>query len=249
VDATVLVAVIASGTALAISLVTFAMNLWAASRSRRAQVLDLVARYRDPLLWASFDLRNRLYSIVENDALRKYYRRGGQDWDYALNYTLFLVSQYLSWVEILRRGIQFLDLGEDARNRQLIELIYEITRTFATSKLDGAALRLERGEQRAIGELMSSATGTRDDPYGCIGYAAFCTRLQNDEQFTAWLQRARTGIEDLAKRETPRTHQLVILQHRLTDLIDFLDPDAVRFPSRLRDRLTLPPPPEDTGES
>ena len=249
-DATVLVAVITSGTALAVSLATFAANLWAAGHSRRAQVLDLVSRYRDPLLWATFDLRNRLYSIVENDALGRAYRQQGyQDWDYAQNYTLFVVCQYLGWVEILRNGIQFLDLGEDARNRRLVELIYEINRTFATSKLDGAVLRVHRGEQRAIGELMSSEPRTRDDPYGCMGYAAFYARLQNDKQFAAWLQGARTCIEDVAKRDSPRTQQLVVLQHQLTDLIDFLDPGAVRFPSRLRDRLALPSKPQVAVES
>jgi len=250
VDATVFVAVMTSGTALAVSLVTFAANLWATARSRRAQVLDLVSRYRDPLLWATFDLRNRLYSIVENDALGRAYRQQGyQDWDYAQNYTLFLVCQYLGWVEIMRNGIQFLDLGKDARNRRLVELIYEITRTFATSSLDGAVLRVHRGEQRAIGELMSSEPGTRNDPYGCMGYAAFCARLQSDEQFAGWLQGARTGIENAAKLDDPRTQQLVVLQHKLTDLIDFLDPGAVRFPSRLRDRLALPSKPPAAVES
>lgn len=41
-------------------------------QARRTQVLDLVARDRDPLLWAAFDLRTMLYSAVELGVLHKY---------------------------------------------------------------------------------------------------------------------------------------------------------------------------------
>jgi hypothetical protein len=240
VDSTVLVAVITAGAALVVSLVSFTTNLWMAQRDRRTKVLDLVARYRDPLLWAAFELRNRLYGIAVRQGLHHSYQQGGQDWEYTRTYTLFAVSQYLGWAEILRRGIQFLDLGEDKRNRELVELIYDITRTFNTDRLEDDALHLPHGAQRAIGELMISLPALRDDPYGCIGYATFCARLQDDERFAAWFERTRTRLEELAKRETPATERLVMLHNRLTDLIDFLDPGGVRFPSRLRERLNPP---------
>lgn len=50
----VFVAVITSGTAMAVSLAGFALNLWVAGRTRRTQTLGLMARYRDPMLWATF---------------------------------------------------------------------------------------------------------------------------------------------------------------------------------------------------
>jgi hypothetical protein len=242
VDTTVLIAVLTSGTALVVSLMSFAANLWTVQRDRRTKVLDLVARYRDPLLWAAFELRNRLYGIIGRKGLSQAHQRGGHDWKLAQDYTLFVVSQYLGWVEILRQGIQFLDLGEDRRNRDLVEIIYDITRTFATAKLDGDTLHLPRGEQRAIGELVISLPAQRDDLFGCIGYATFCARLEDDERFAAWFMRTRAQLKQLAMSETNATERLVTLHNRLTDLIDFLDPDAVRFPSRLREHLNPPPP-------
>ena len=98
--------------------------------------------------------------------------------------------------------------------------------------------------QRAIGELMISVPVTGDDSFDCIGYATFCTRLQSDAQFAAWLRRVEPGLKGLASCEGHRTKRLVELHSRLTDLVEFLDEKAVRFPSRLRDRLELPPPPE-----
>lgn len=69
---------------------------------------------------------------------------------------------------IPRRGIQFLDLGDDERNRQLVQLTHGITRAFARSSMDDAAIRLYRGEQRAIGELMISTDRVRQPHTGWI---------------------------------------------------------------------------------
>jgi NACHT N-terminal Helical domain 7 len=39
---------------------------------------------------------------------------------YATRYTLFAFAEFLCWMDILRQGISFLDLGDDARNRKLM---------------------------------------------------------------------------------------------------------------------------------
>jgi hypothetical protein len=41
----------------------------------------------------------------------------------ARNNTMFVVAEYLGWVEILRRGIQFLDLGSEADNRAVVTCV------------------------------------------------------------------------------------------------------------------------------
>jgi hypothetical protein len=218
------------------------MNLLLARHARRAQSLDIVARYRDPLLWAAFDLRSRLFNIVAKDFL-SLCRADQDEWNYAQTNTLYVISEYLGWVEILRRGVQFLDLGDDTQNRRLVDLFRGIDRAFSSAKLKDRALRLHRGEQRAIGELMISTGPTKPDGPECIGYATFSARLEEDARFASWFKRLRADIEDLSCRDVPRTERLVDLQNRLMDLIDFLDPDSVRFPSRRRDRLYHEPPP------
>jgi hypothetical protein len=241
-SSSVVVALITGAAAMLVSLASFTMNIWLAGRARRAQTLDLVARYRDPLLWAAFDLRSRLFNIVAKDFLRVC-REGDEDeWNYAQTSTLFVIAEYLGWVEILRRSVQFLDLGDDSRNRRLVSLFRSVDRAFSSVKLNDAALRLHRGEQRAIGELMLSSGRAQLDGPECIGYATFCARLEENERFASWFKRLRLSIEDLAARDVARTERLVDLQNRLMDLIDFLDPDAVRFPSRRRDRLFMEPP-------
>jgi hypothetical protein len=240
-DSAVLVALIASVTAVSVSSVGVVLNLWVSRRIRRAQTLDLMARYRDPLLWAAFDLRSRLFNIVAKDFMRKCRDDGADEWRYAQQSTLFLLAEYLGWVEILRRGVRFLDLGDDSRNRTLVDLFHRVDRAFASLTLQDGVLRLHRGDQRAIGELMIT-DGTTSGERECIGYATFCLRLARDEDFGSWFEKLLRDIEVLADRADPRTERLVDLQNRLMDLIDFLDPHAIRFPSRRRDRLAEHPP-------
>jgi hypothetical protein len=82
----------------------------------------LMARYRDPLLRAAFDLQSRLYNILEQDFLRAYYRhRDAHVREYACENTLYVLAEYLGWVEIVRREVSFLDLGDEHRSRELNE--------------------------------------------------------------------------------------------------------------------------------
>lgn len=237
VDSSVSVAIITSGTALAVSLGGVGVNVLSATRVRRAQTMDVMARYRDPLLWAAFELRRRTYGIAAKDLLRRSLATGGRDWEYAQTNTMFVIAQYLCWVEILRRGIRFLDLGDDAQNRRLVQLIHNITGSFAAMGFTDDTLRLYRGDQRAIGESMILPAGLQDEDYECLGYAAFTRRLRSDPEFAHWFEPLRAGIAALAEADSPRTDRLAALHNQISDLVDFLDPHAVRFPSQQRDRL------------
>ncbi|MBD0741689.1 hypothetical protein [Streptomyces sp. CBMA152] len=87
---------------------------------------------------------------------------------------------------------------------------------------------------------MTLVPGTRDEPADCIGFTTFQHRLAADPEFAGWIRPVREGIEKLAELESARTERVVVLQNRLSELIEFLDLKQVRFPSRLRDRLVLP---------
>jgi hypothetical protein len=82
---------------------------------------QVVSRYRDPLLGAAFDLQSRIYNILIL-GFSGYLSSGDEgEKSYAVNSTLFLIAQYFGWTEALRRGVQFLDLGEVERSRELVK--------------------------------------------------------------------------------------------------------------------------------
>ena len=203
------------------------------ARTRDEAREDVMSRYRDPLLWAAFDLQARVFNFARGPEafLTLCYERGTpRERHYALRNTLFVFAEYLGWVEILRRRVQFLDLGDRADNRRLVELLDSISTAFNHG---GSSFRLFRGEQRAIGE---SVIVPDHDSDTCIGYAEFSRRLDDDPTFAAWFAGLSTDIRDFAASPVPH-ERLFRLQHALIDLIDFLDPDVERFPSHIRDRL------------
>ncbi|MFF5961459.1 hypothetical protein [Streptomyces luteogriseus] len=192
---------------------------------------DAMSRFRDPLLWAAFDFQSRLFNIVSGHFLRVYFTEP-HDRQYAIRSTLHVFAEYLGWVEILRRRIYFLDLGNKEANRQIVALLTRIGTVLNGDSYPDRHFQLFRSDQRAIGELVMSKG--RDD---CMGYAEFCERLESDLEFSGWFVPLSNSIEELAV--LPGRHpRLVDLQVALMDLIDFLDPEQERFPQKRRFRTT-----------
>ncbi|ANY08409.1 hypothetical protein [Pseudonocardia sp. HH130630-07] len=193
-----------------------------AERDRRDRIADLVAAYRNPLLRAAYDLQSRIYNIHGGF-------RGSRDPEYFTVSTVYVIAEFLGWLEIIRRETQFLDLGEAAASGRLKAQLDLIQGTLAsTSRRRAGQLYLYRGEQRAIGELMIV---TLDDPMHtgvrstCLGLAEFAERIA-ELRYTRWLRRLQDRVADLQPADLDR---LTVMQHDLIDLIDMLDPDRVRF--------------------
>jgi hypothetical protein len=197
--------------------------------SREAKAEALLAKYRDPMLAAAHSLQCRFFSIVQLGFLRIYYNKTDRDKQYARNHTLYAIAEYLGWVEVVRREVQFLDLGDVESTRRLQELLHEISAGLVT---DGIPLnfRLFSGYQRAIGELMLTERNRGEGTFfDCIGFAEFSHRIANCE-FSAWFETLTDSIEAAATSRDPDYSRLILVQHNLIDLIDFLDPGCVRIP-------------------
>ncbi len=245
----VVVALITGAAAFAVSLASFPLNRLINQRARRAQTQDLMGRYRDPLLWSVHDLRSRVRTILDEDFLGRYLVNA-QDAiltsgdvfmrPYARRHTMFVLAQYLGWVEVLRRDVGFLDLGNRHRNRKLVELLSTIRRVLFAVDLD-PAFHVPIGQQRAVGELMIEPQRTTPGQGQCIGFATFCLRLDNDRDFAVWFDRIEAGIVGYAQHPEQGCNRLVELNARLSDLIEFLDPDLTRFPLRHEERSRYMP--------
>lgn len=202
---------------------------------RREASEDLVRRYREPLLLAAFDLQARICNIVQDDFLGRHLGSADPaEQQYARASTLYRVGDYFGWTEILRRGLQFLDLGDDRRTRELAGLLAQVSRTFSDTGLYPAgAFRLFRDEQRALGEIMlEPAAGERQ--YQCIGYATFTERLEADPAFARWFGRLGSDAVALAAPAPGQLDRLISVQHALLGVIEFLDPGGLRFPMERR---------------
>lgn len=185
---------------------------------------EVLAKYREPLVQAAFELQSRLYNITRQGLLNNFYVHGNErDRAYTVENTLYVLAQYLAWTEIIRHEVQFLDLGEVEGTRKLAKL-QEHIRVILLSTRYGNVFRVFRGEQRAIGELMVVA---QDHVDTCIGYAAFVAK--RDESFRSWFEPLRQSVDTLATDLKSDNGRLVALQHALIELIEYLDPERIRF--------------------
>ncbi|HEY9602831.1 MAG TPA: hypothetical protein V6C85_14555 [Allocoleopsis sp.] len=123
------------------------------AESREAQTAALISKYRDPLLRSAIDLQSRFWNIHHNNILQRSNPRALSEQDYLIYNTLYVIAEYLGWVEILRREVQFLDFGDFEMTRRLTELFVNVTQAFNTHRLE-PTLQIFNGEQRAIGEIM-----------------------------------------------------------------------------------------------
>jgi len=194
-----------------------------AEKNRAAEASRVIARYRDPLLRSAYDLQSRIYNAYRPGGFR-----GGRDPEYFRLNTLFLFAEFLAWLEIIRRDIQFLDLGAVEETKMLSRALQQVQDQIAATRGSHDELYLYRGQQRAIGELMmvpvegQTVGGPR---YECMGYAAFVA-AQNASAFAHWFTRLGEAISKVPQRQPER---LVRVQRALIDLIDFLDPQHERF--------------------
>lgn len=235
------------------AIVAGVMTTWSAQRSRKLehaleaerrreskaeQTEEVISRYREPLLLAAQSLQGRLYNGVVGGYLEKYLHCGDLDEErYARDFTVYVYAEYLCWVEIIRRELRFLDLGNEQRNRMFNDHLQAVGNTFSSQRIPHGHFRLFRGQQRAIGELMMVVNGNgRAD---CMTYPAFCAQLDKDEEFERWFNRLRADVDAIAAHDVMGNTRLVHAQRALIDVIDFLDPDQVRISA---DRTKLPDP-------
>jgi hypothetical protein len=232
VDSSVVIALIA----LAGGIIGGCISIYGQSRlaklTARREADGVLARYREPLVGAAYELQGRLYNIIKLGFLGKYYVNGDEAQKrYAVENTLYVVAQYFGWSEILRREIQFLSFGDTERTRLVAERQRRLVELFQSDDDElGRPFLVWRGEQRAIGELMVSRDG---DDVQCLGYASFVKR--QDPEFRSWLERLETEIDELATgHHNPR---LAALQHALVDLVRELDPKRLRYPDEALEKV------------
>jgi hypothetical protein len=219
--ASVIGAVVSLTAAIGAAAVAGYFTYWSDRRKRHAEVVASINKYRDPLLIAAVILHHRLARVLAEknmaggdedgrgspDGHANFYDHGVEKQDsYYVAHTAFLVGQFLAWLYILRLDAQFLNLQRADEGRSLEKVFYQIEK--AWSNQDSRDFALWRGEQSAIGELMTITS--KDGQHSCMGYAAFYIKWRNEEDFSRWFGNFR------------RLHQIWSMpdgQKRLKELI------------------------------
>jgi hypothetical protein len=190
-----------------------------------------ISSFSEPLARSAYDLQSRLYNILRQSLVNIYLVRGNdRERSYVINNTVFLIGQYLCWTELVRREIQFIDLGESSRTRELLRLQDSIYAQWGTDR-QPPLLRIFAGEQRAIGEALIQAGAHGRE---CMGYGEFLKAF--DTGVNPLIDALRADVMSLDSGLPQATERLTILQHALIDLLEMLDPAYLRFPGDRRSK-------------
>jgi hypothetical protein len=226
------------------ALVAVLLNRRAVIRDRQLTADELAGRYRVPMLHAAFNLQSRLYNIGRQNFLGIFLTGGSSsEAEYARFNTAYLIGQYLCWAEILRREAQLLAPLHRGRDREIVAAMEDIRYEMADSLSNhDPVLRIFRGDQRAIGEVMLTTTDLAADRIGprwdCVGYAAFVQALAGEQAaISRWIKPLLCDIDKLAANYTTHQARLIAIQHHLVELINLIDPGGDRIPVNLREKM------------
>jgi hypothetical protein len=195
--------------------------------TKAEQTEELISRYREPLLLAANSLQSRLHNGINGQYLHDYLYCGDPEEErYARNFTVYTIAEYFGWVEIIRRDLRFLDLGDEQRTRTFNSHLETISGLFGTTAIEQPQFRVFRGKQKAIGQLMLT-----DGPNGSdiMTYPEFDRRLASETEFARWFDQLRKDVDSFVTQDWRANTRQVKVQWALIDLIDFLDPAKVRL--------------------
>ena len=199
-------------------------------RERAEELQRKIAQYREPLARAAYDLQARLYNSLKKNYLGHLVSLGDAERAYAINNTLFVFSEYFGWVEILRRETEYLNFADSEYDRSLATALLAIDVIMSGGDdRENLDFRVYRGQQRAIGELMTTQRPADADKPTCLGYARFSKRLHDDPEFRSWLSPLEEDIHRMAAGENMNTQRLRDLQAALVNLLQFIDDPPRRF--------------------
>jgi hypothetical protein len=197
-----------------------------------AQREQEMSKLREPLARAAFDLQSRIYNIMRQELVGVYLVKGDErEKHYVINSTAFLIGQYLCWTEMVRREIQYIDLGGNDKTRQLQMLQDELQGIWTRDDLP-KPLRIFSGEQRELGEALieNSVRGPE-----CLGYGAFLTKYAKG--VNPVIDDLKDDVASLGNTLDSAKPRLEKVQHALVDLLALLDPDFIRFQERYRTKV------------
>jgi len=204
--------------------VTGLAKIWYDNSRRVADRKQQMERYIGPLIHATNHLQGRLFKAASDEAFRRKLLRDNDDseyYDYIRRNTAFLIAQFFAWAEIIRVEVYGLDIGGRRRNSKLAKLMDEIYDAWQTERF-GRGFRIFAGDQRAIGEAMT----TEETPRRCIGYGEFLRRLDADDPI---LRALYSKIDD-TQSLLDATNRLAAIQCVLLDVLKLLDPRGVYWP-------------------
>jgi hypothetical protein len=194
-------------------------------REQKVERNKLLSQFRNPAIMATSDLEGRIFVLLFGGNY-KYLREIDME-DYYVLSTAFLVAQFFGWTELLLQKMSILDYSE------LTIRLEKATESFSHG---GPGFQIFRLEQREIGQRMLNMSTNSN--LQCLGYAEFIDMMKKTG-VPACFSRLEKITKKLLENPVSEMARLTAIQHALTDLVIFLDPEAKWVRQDRRDKFDL----------
>lgn len=173
--------------------------------------IEQLNRYREPLLVAAQDVRDRLRNIREGSFLVYLHHRDDRRRLLALRSTLYRLGRYWAVVDILYESVSELRFTTEEETKNVASLLMKISRTFASDAHGTPQFMVWREEQRGVADLMRERPAPGDE--GVIGFARFMDAY--DTTMAPWFAELE---QDLQADNASTCHKLEVLHGLFEDL-------------------------------
>jgi hypothetical protein len=210
---------------------------------KRREAILIKRKYSTPLLLAAEALRNRLENMIK--FIDRIETEGWLSRDESLNpyyllSTLYVVSNFFGWVEILRRTVVYLDMANVEETKKFELFLEAIEAGFSAPGLLGEIDTRVSGDRwvysyvlQAIAEKLIIKPSENANDYRTVGFGSFQQLLDDstDQTLQQWLESLKQMFRDLKKADV-RFKRIVAIHAILCAFIDDNDPQHIRTETR-----------------
>lgn len=201
-------------------------------------------KYSGVILLSAVDLQDRLWHLCERQSQARNPILKLQDenqvaydtWpmtkSHYLHSTLFLMSRYFCWIEILRSDIQFLNFGNSDKTNRFNHFIKKVERSLAETELQKLSLNSVSSD-RPIFQLMQSQMGESliiniDGHKSCMMYNSFLKEVDGFLSTSSGFIAAHDLMIGAMGNYKSKFHltRLKLMNNALVDLIYFLNENS-----------------------
>jgi hypothetical protein len=178
--------------------------------------IEQLNRYREPLLGAARDVRDRLRNIRGGSFLLYLHHVDERRRLLALRSTLYRLGRYWAVVENLYESVSELRFTTEEETRKVASLLLEIGRTFSSDGHGSPQFMVWREEQRGIADLLRERAAPGEE--GVMGFARFMDVY--DTTMAPWFAEL---AQDLQADNASTGLKLEVLQELFEELISQLE--------------------------
>ncbi len=203
----------------------------------KRELLAIQRKYSSPIFFSALELRKRLSNIVKLIHLIEietgWLNRKDKS-DYYFLSTIFVICQFLGWVQILRKTLIYLDSLSNSRTKSYTYGLDAVISSFSNPALTEKepASSPDESEDKWIFSIWTQAIGdqmivSENGNYRVLSFGEFTKRVKEEKEFREWIEPVYKLFDRIKEGEL-RYRRVVAIHAIVNAFIEMNDPKYLR---------------------